>query len=286
MSCLSAWVNNEFISLVILRINFLFLGFCQLLTFSLRLSSAFIGTWQKTRNDQFSLCFIRVESSSPTSNQVSPSNGIAKSQVSPTTNSQKPVVQTFLVTSAAPLASMDEDFPMSVQLRDTTIEERYLEVRRRTKLPPVDGNSLVEYDSCTVLSSADPSMAGYRRTRNDNDFDNDTISSKSAPIDDNDEHAQISQMITASFMQPYSSSERFKRSPSFYDNVNEEDQLVHNYHRQQQQQYTFDTEIRWRLHRSLVWIDKSFPSLSSRFFDVELIVREKYSARHRNETIN
>lgn len=139
---------------------------------------------------------------------------------------------------------MDEDFPMSVQLRDTTIEERYLEVRRRTKLPPVDGNSLVEYDSCTVLSSADPSMAGYRRTRNDNDFDNDTISSKSAPIDDNDEHAQISQMITASFMQPYSSSERFKRSPSFYDNVNEEDQLVHNYHRQQQQQYTFDTEIR------------------------------------------
>jgi len=110
-----------------------------------------------------------------------------------------PTIETFRVTSTAPLATADEDSPSIVNFRDTSIENQYIEIRRLTK--PLEINEhqyLTEYDSCTVLSSADPSISGYRR-RQDPNNDDDTISSKSDMTND-DEHVQISHMITTSFM--------------------------------------------------------------------------------------
>ena len=166
-----------------------------------------------------------------------------------------PVIHTsFHVTSsnAAPLATLDEDFPSIVPpLRDTTIEDRYIEVKRLVKpvVSNVDQSYLTEYDSCTILSSADPSLSGYRRRtdRNgrtaDDDDDDDTLSSKSDLIDDeHDEHVQISQMISQSFaIQPERHmNERIERSPSFYDNVIDGEQQSQSIYRR----YPFETDIR------------------------------------------
>lgn len=156
-----------------------------------------------------------------------------------------PVVQTFLVSSTAPLATMDEDFPSIPYLRDTSIEDQYIEIRRLTKPPSHDQTYLTEYDSCTVLSSADPSISGYRRRQGrnptDHDDDDDTISSKSGIMDD-DEHAQISHMITTTFTHEHSDLHRIKRSPSFYDNVTDDPPLNNSYRRPPT--YAFETGIR------------------------------------------
>ena len=142
---------------------------------------------------------------------------------------------------------MDEDFPSIPHLRDTSIEDQYIEVRRLTKPPSNDQAYLTEYDSCTVLSSADPSISGYRRRpdrnaiEHDDDDDDDTISSKSGIMDD-DEHAQISHMITTTFTHEHSEPSRIKRSPSFYDNVTEDQPLNSSYRRAPA--YAFETGIR------------------------------------------
>ena len=160
-------------------------------------------------------------------------------------NTPVPIIQTFLVTSAAPLATAEDDFPSAVQLRDTSIETQYMEIKRLTR-PVVNNDTayLTEYDSCTILSSADPSISGDRRQQGNRcgggDDDDDTISSKSGLIDQ-DEHVQISQMITTSFIHD-ADSNRIKRSSSFYDNVMDEEPFHHAYRRPQH--YAFDTDIR------------------------------------------
>ena len=156
-----------------------------------------------------------------------------------------PVIETFLVTSSAPLATVDDESPSIVTFRDTSIENQYIQIKRLTKpFDNTDQQFLTEYDSCTVLSSADPSISGYRRKTNPNkdgdDDDDETISSKSDLIDD-DEHVQISQLITTSFLHE-DQFETIKRSPSFYDNVMEDEQL--NYQYRPSPRYAFDTEIR------------------------------------------
>jgi hypothetical protein len=151
-----------------------------------------------------------------------------------------PVTETFLVTSIAPLATADDDSPSIVHLRDTSIENQYIEIKRSTKpLQINDQQYLTEYDSCTILSSADPSVSGCRRRKNHHD-DDDTISSKSDIIDD-DEHAQISHMITTSFIHD-DELEKLKRSSSFYDNVIENE--PYNYQYLRSQHYVFETNIR------------------------------------------
>jgi len=153
----------------------------------------------------------------------------------------KPVIETFLVSSSAPLAIADDESPSIVNFRDTSIENQYMEIKRLTK--PFENNNqqyLAEYDSCTVLSSADPSISGCRRKQNPDDHDDDTISSKSAHMDD-DEHVQISQLITTSFFHD-DQFESLKRSPSFYDNVIDDEQ--YNYQYLHSARYAFDTDIR------------------------------------------
>ena len=162
------------------------------------------------------------------------------SQMSPK-STPIPVTETFLVTSLAPLATADEDSPSMVNLRDTSIETQYMEIKRLTKPFQIpDQQFLTEYDSCTVLSSADQSLSGYRRRPGHFDDDDDTISSKSDIIDD-DEHVQISHMITTSFIHD-DDYEKLKRSSSFYDNVIDNEQV--NYHYIRPQHYAFDTNIR------------------------------------------
>ena len=162
------------------------------------------------------------------------------------------MIHTFHVTSSspAPLATLDDDFPCVVPpLRDTTIEDQYTAAKRLVKplASNVDQSYLTEYDSCTILSSADPSLSGYRRGMDRNgrtaDDDDDTLSSKSDLIDDeDDEHVQISQMISQSFaLQPERQlNERIERSPSFYDNVVDGEQQSQSIYRR----YPFDTDIR------------------------------------------
>jgi hypothetical protein len=150
-----------------------------------------------------------------------------------------PVTETFLVTSTAPLATADDDSPSIVNFRDTSIENQYIEIKRLTKPFEIhDQQYLTEYDSCTVLSSTDPSVSGYRRKQDLNN-DDDTISSKSDIIDD--EHAQISHMITTSFIHD-DQFEKLKRSSSFYDNVIDDEQ--YNYQYLHSPRYAFDTNIR------------------------------------------
>jgi hypothetical protein len=153
-----------------------------------------------------------------------------------------PVIETFLVTSTAPLATADDESPSIVNFRDTSIENQYIEIKRLTK--PTETNDqhyLTEYDSCTVLSSADPSMSGYRRRQDDHyNNDDDTISSKSGIIDD-DEHVQISHMITTSLIHD-NEFEKLTRSSSFYDNVIDDEQFNYPYLRSQH--YAFETNIR------------------------------------------
>lgn len=154
-----------------------------------------------------------------------------------------PVTETFLVTSSAPLAIADEESPSIVNFRNMPIENQYIEIKRITKPFIIDDQPfLTEFDSCTVLSSTDPSLSGYRRkTKFDND-DDDTLSSKSDLHDDiNDEHIQISQLITTSFLHD-DQTENMKRSPSFYDNVVNDDQTNSNYY--PSMRYAFDTDIR------------------------------------------
>ncbi len=166
-------------------------------------------------------------------NNISPH--IITTQMSPI-----PVIETFLVSSTAPLATADDDSPSIVNFRDTSIENQYIEIKRLTKpLEIAEQQFLAEYDSCTVLSSADPSVSGYRR-RQDNNNDDDTISSKSGLIDD-DEHVQISHMITTSFIHD-DDFEKLKRSSSFYDNVIDDEQFNYPYLRSQH--YAFETNIR------------------------------------------
>ena len=151
-----------------------------------------------------------------------------------------PVIETFLVTSTAPLAIADDESPSIVNFRDTSIETQYREIKRLTKPLQINEQQyLTEYDSCTVLSSADPSLSGYRR-RQDHVNDDDTISSKSDILDD-DEHVQINHMITTSFNHD-DEFEKIKRSPSFYDNVIDDEQFNYPYLRSQH--YAFETDIR------------------------------------------
>ncbi|CAF3434636.1 unnamed protein product [Rotaria socialis] len=152
-----------------------------------------------------------------------------------------PTVDTFLVSSTAPLATADDDLPPIVNLRDTSIETQYIEIKRLTKPFQIsDQQYLTEYDCCTILSSADPSVSGYRQKANRHDDNDDTISSKSDIIDD-DEHLQISQMITTSFIHD-NGIERLKRASSLYDNVMDDEQ--YSYHYVRPQHYAFDTDIR------------------------------------------
>lgn len=158
-----------------------------------------------------------------------------------------PVIETFLVTSSAPLAIAEDASPSIVNFRDTSIENQYLEIKRLTKpFENHDQQFLTEYDSCTVLSSADPSISGHRLklNRNHGGDDDDTISSKSDLLDDDDdEHIQISQLITSSLL----SDEHFdhmKRSPSFYDNVLEDESEQYNFQYLPSTRYAFDTDIR------------------------------------------
>ncbi len=174
-----------------------------------------------------------------TTNKTNTSPRILTTQMSPKGTSV-PIIETFLVSSAAPLAIADDDSPSIVNFRDTSIENQYMEIKRLTK--PLEINEhqyLTEYDSCTVLSSADPSISGYRR-RQDLNNEDDTISSKSDIIDD-DEHRQISRMITTSFIHD-GQIEHLKRSSSFYDNVLDDEQF--NYQYLHSQHYAFDTDIR------------------------------------------
>ncbi|CAF0990370.1 unnamed protein product [Adineta steineri] len=175
----------------------------------------------------------------PSKNSTSPR--ILTTQMSPK-GTPIPVIETFLVSSIAPLATADEDSPSIVNLRDTSIEKQYMEIKRLTKPVQInDQQYLTEYDSCTVLSSADPSLSGYRRRQGHfGDDDDDTISSKSDIIDD-DEHVQISHMITTSFIHD-DDYDKIKRSPSFYDNVVDNEQSNYQYLRSQH--YAFDTSIR------------------------------------------
>lgn len=114
-----------------------------------------------------------------------------------------------------------------------------MEIKRLTKpFEMQDQHYLTEYDSCTVLSSAEPSISGYRRKQEHND--DDTISSKSDILDD-DEHIQISQMITTSFMNDHG-FDKLRRTSSFYDNVLDDEQFTYPY--MCSQHYAFDTEIR------------------------------------------
>lgn len=159
--------------------------------------------------------------------------------------SNGPTIETFLVTSSAPLAIAEDESPSIVNFRDTSIENQYIEIKRLTKqFDNHDQQFLTEYDSCTVLSSADPSISGYRRKVNPHqDNDDDTISSKSDLMDDDDEHVQISQLITTSLLSddPY---EHLKRSPSFYDNVIDENDGQFNGQYFHSTRYAFDTDIR------------------------------------------
>jgi hypothetical protein len=168
---------------------------------------------------------------------------ILTTKMSPKESPTVPAIETLLVTSTAPLAMADEDSPSIVNFRDTSIETQYMEIKRLTK--PFENNNdqtyLTEYDSCTVLSSADPSVSGYKRRQgHNNNDDDDTISSKSDIIDD-DEHVQISHMITTSFLHD-DQYENLKRSSSFYDNVIDDEQFNYQYLRSQH--YAFDTDIR------------------------------------------
>ncbi|CAF0996401.1 unnamed protein product [Adineta ricciae] len=177
--------------------------------------------------------------STPNKSMTSPR--LITSQMSPK-STPVPVTETFLVTSLAPLATADEDSPSMVNLRDTSIETQYMEIKRLTKPFQIpDQQFLTEYDSCTVLSSADQSLSGYRRRPGHFGDDDDTISSKSDIIDD-DEHVQISHMITTSFIHDDDDYEKLKRSSSFYDNVIDNEQV--NYHYIRPQHYAFDTNIR------------------------------------------
>ncbi|CAM4743721.1 unnamed protein product [Rotaria magnacalcarata] len=152
-----------------------------------------------------------------------------------------PTVDTFLVSSTAPLATADDDLPPIVNLRDTSIETQYIEIKRLAKPFQIsDQQYLTEYDCCTILSSADPSVSGYRQKANRHDDDDDTISSKSDIIDD-DEHLQISRMITTSFIHD-NGIERLKRTSSLYDNVTDDEQ--YSYHYVRPQHYAFETDIR------------------------------------------
>ena len=157
-----------------------------------------------------------------------------------------PIIETFLVTSSAPLAIAEDASPSIVNFRDTSIENQYLEIKRLTK--PFENNDqqfLTEYDSCTVLSSADPSISGHRlKLRRNHEDDDDTLSSKSDLIDDDDdEHIQISQLITASLLSD-EHFEHLKRSPSFYDNVLEDSDEQYNFQYLPSTRYAFDTDIR------------------------------------------
>ncbi|UJR30660.1 hypothetical protein I4U23_018184 [Adineta vaga] len=179
--------------------------------------------------------------STPNKSMTSPR--LLTSQMSPKGTSI-PVTETFLVTSLAPLATADEDSPSIVNLRDTSIETQYMEIKRLTKpFQTNDQQYLTEYDSCTVLSSADQSLSGYRRRQGHFADDDDTISSKSDIIDD-DEHVQISHMITTSFIHDDNDDgyEKLKRSSSFYDNVIDNEPSNYQYIRSQH--YAFDTDIR------------------------------------------
>ena len=174
-----------------------------------------------------------------TTNKTNTSPRILTTQMSPKGTSV-PIIETFLVSSSAPLAIADDESPSIVNFRDTSIENQYMEIKRLTK--PLEINEhqyLTEYDSCTVLSSTDPSVSGYRRKQDLNN-DDDTISSKSDIIDD-DEHAQISHMITTSFIHD-DELEKLKRSSSFYDNVIENE--PYNYQYLRSQHYVFETNIR------------------------------------------
>lgn len=84
-------------------------------------------------------------------------------------------------------------------------------------------------------------MSGYRH-KGDHYGDDDTISSKSDLLDDDDEHLQISQMITTSFLHD-NGIDNLKRTSSFYDNVMDDEQYT-NYQYMHSQHYAFDTNIR------------------------------------------
>ena len=106
---------------------------------------------------------------------------ITTTQISPIVN-PKPIAQTFLVTSAAPLARIDDDFQPSIPLLDTSIDDRYVDVKYLTKASTDDDTFIIRYDSCTILSSADHSVSGYRRQfkyhSGTGEDDDETVSSK------------------------------------------------------------------------------------------------------------
>ncbi len=177
---------------------------------------------------------------SPVTNKSNPLPRIITTAMSQN-GANKPVIEKFLVSSSAPLAIADDESPSIVNLRDTTIENQYMEIKRLTKPFEIpDHQFLTEYDSCTVLSSADQSVSGYRRQQHQGGDEDDTISSKSDQID-NDEHVQISQLITTSFFHD-DRVENLKRSPSFYDNVIDDEQ--YNYPYNPSSRFAFDTDIR------------------------------------------
>ncbi|CAF0742723.1 unnamed protein product [Didymodactylos carnosus] len=146
---------------------------------------------------------------------------------------------------------------------DTSVEDQYLEIKRSH--PPSDNNLIVDYDSCTLLSSAEPSVIGvgdeqhYHRDGVD-DISSYTESESSKTIDIDDEHIRISKMITTTFSNTNTTNDdddyNLKRSPSFYDNVsdNEDDDVTindkssHYFYVAQKpisvQHYLFDTDIR------------------------------------------
>ncbi|CAF4161735.1 unnamed protein product, partial [Rotaria sp. Silwood2] len=175
---------------------------------------------------------------STTTNKNNTSSRIITTEISPKCL-PIPIIETYLVSSTAPLATADDDSPSIVNLRDTSIENQYIEIKRLTKPYQIsDQQYLTEYDCCTILSSADPSLSGYKQRQEHRD--DDTISSKSDIIDD-DEHIQISHMITTSFIHD-NRIEKLRRTSSFYDNVIDDEQFNYPYIRSQH--YTFDTDIR------------------------------------------
>lgn len=190
------------------------------------------------------MCYCLLEPvSSPSNNKNSSSPRIITTPMA-SNGPTVPAIETFLVTSSAPLAIAEDESPPIVNFRDTSIEHQYIEIKRLTK--PFDNHDqqfLTEYDSCTVLSSADPSVSGYRRKVNQHQDDDDTISSKSDLMDDDDEHVQISQLLTTSLLSD-DQYEHLKRSPSFYDNVIDEGDEQFNGHYLHSTRYAFDTDIR------------------------------------------
>ncbi|CAF0916664.1 unnamed protein product [Rotaria sp. Silwood1] len=181
---------------------------------------------------------ITITTTTTTTNKNNTSSRIITTEMSPK-SVPIPIIETYLVSSSAPLATVDDDSPSIVNLRDTSIENQYIEIKRLTKPYQInDQQYLTEYDSCTILSSADPSLSGYKQRYEHND--DDTISSKSDIIDA-DEHIQISHMITTSFIHD-SRIDKLRRTSSFYDNVIDDEQFNYPYIRSQH--YAFETDIR------------------------------------------